>query len=140
MISFNTPRSLSEERKLIYSQTVFEVSLKSLSSPFPQQDQITASSASASADPFAVELTAPILELKQAIVDGVATSEMFESARVEIELIAAQRLAKYNDAFSQFQDHKMQIAMERAVAQAVAKLQSQNPHRHQRPCHHLHLS
>ena len=98
-VTFGAPLSTSEERKLFQAQTYFELSLKNLSSPFPQQDLISADSAE---DIFVVQLPTSIVELQKAILEGSAsadetlppqvttTTTVVEQFDVEIGLIWSQ--------------------------------------------------
>ena len=61
-VTFGAALSFSEERKLFQAQTYFDMSLKNLSSPFPQQDLISADSSAE--DIFAVNLPTHIVEIR----------------------------------------------------------------------------
>ena len=124
-VTFGSSLSTSEERKLFQAQTYFELSLKNLSSPFPQQDLISADSAE---DIFVVQLPTSIVELQKAIMEGSASADEINSARVEVEALVSKRSAKFSEAFSKFREKEKIEAdqkMERAVAQAMAQAMTQ---------------
>ena len=124
-VTFGAPLSTSEERKLFQAQTYFELSLKNLSSPFPQQDLISADSAE---DIFVVQLPTSIVELQKAIMEGSASADEINSARFEVEALVSKRSAKFSEAFSKFREKEKieaDLKMERAVAQAMAQAMTQ---------------
>ena len=120
---------------LIRAETLLKVSIDGLLAPLPNTDHLKGSAA---ADPFAVTLTQPIIDLQKAIADGQATVDMIEAVRPEIDRLASARFNKLLVATQVYQDLKTAEVVQQQIQQFLSmqqqtqvQLQYQQPQQQQ---------